>query len=336
MTDAGTGLPEHLRSLTVCTARGSAIAVKPLAVRFPIGECRTWMGGRAQGLRVFGALVMHRNRVAVFVDGGFFLKRLRYQFPNAPRDDAAEIARLIHTYCLRHRTQQTGRDGSRRPIMETFDLYRIFYYDCPPFAKKMHYPRSGKSIDFSRSPQALFRNALHDQLRRKRKVALRLGHLLDTSTWRIKPQPLSRLLKGAMQMSDLTDEDFELDISQKGVDMRLGLDVAALSYKKLVDQIILIVGDSDFVPAAKLARREGIDVIIDPLGQTIHSYLYEHTDGVRTLDYAYRGRHSSAILTDQGVPVPAPPPDALPEAHVGVSPGSLLDDANGYPDDDSA
>ncbi len=26
-----------------------------------------------------------------------------------------------------------------------------------------------------------------------------------------------------------------------------------------IDQIILIAGDSDFVPAAKLARREGID-----------------------------------------------------------------------------
>jgi uncharacterized LabA/DUF88 family protein len=39
--------------------------------------------------------------------------------------------------------------------------------------------------------------------------------------------------------------------------MRIGLDIASLSYKKQVDQIILIAGDSDFVPAAKLARREG-------------------------------------------------------------------------------
>jgi len=64
--------------------------------------------------------------------------------------------------------------------------------------------------------------------------------------------------------------------------MRLGLDVASLSYKRLVDQVVLIVGDSDFVPAAKIARREGIDVVIDPLGNTLPEQLFEHTDGIRS------------------------------------------------------
>lgn len=41
---------------------------------------------------------------------------------------------------------------------------------------------------------------------------------------------------------------------QKGVDMKIGLDIASLAYKKQLDQIILISGDSDFVPVAKLAR----------------------------------------------------------------------------------
>ena len=53
---------------------------------------------------------------------------------------------------------------------------------------------------------------------------------------------------------------------QKGVDMKIGLDIASLSYKKLVDQIVLISGDSDFVPAAKLARLEGIDFTLTPWG----------------------------------------------------------------------
>lgn len=34
--------------------------------------------------------------------------------------------------------------------------------------------------------------------------------------------------------------------------MRIGIDIASLAYKKQVEQIILIAGDSDFVPAAKL------------------------------------------------------------------------------------
>ena len=64
--------------------------------------------------------------------------------------------------------------------------------------------------------------------------------------------------------------------------MRIGLDIASLTYKKLVDRIILIAGDSDFVPAAKLARREGVDFILDPLNRIIRADLQEHVDAVRT------------------------------------------------------
>ena len=65
--------------------------------------------------------------------------------------------------------------------------------------------------------------------------------------------------------------------------MRIGLDIASLAYKHLVDQIILIAGDSDFVPAAKLARREGIDFILDHMGQGVTPDLSEHIDDLRTL-----------------------------------------------------
>lgn len=57
--------------------------------------------------------------------------------------------------------------------------------------------------------------------------------------------------------------------------------------QKQVEQIILISGDSDFVSAAKLARREGIDFILDPLDAPIKPDLFEHIDGLRTCDKAY-------------------------------------------------
>ncbi len=41
-------------------------------------------------------------------------------------------------------------------------------------------------------------------------------------------------------------------------------------------------GDSDFVPAAKMARREGIDYILDPMGAPIKDDLFEHIDGLET------------------------------------------------------
>ncbi len=60
----------------------------------------------------------------------------------------------------------------------------------------------------------------------------------------------------------------------------LALDTATMAYKGLVDQIILISGDSDFVSAAKLARREGIDFILDPMWSDIRPNLSEHVDGI--------------------------------------------------------
>ena len=49
-----------------------------------------------------------------------------------------------------------------------------------------------------------------------------------------------------------------------------------------VHQIILISGDRDSVPAAKLARREGIDFILDPLWASIKPNLHKHIDGLRS------------------------------------------------------
>ena len=69
--------------------------------------------------------------------------------------------------------------------------------------------------------------------------------------------------------------------------MKIGLDIASMAYKQQVDQIVLISGDSDFVSAAKLARREGIDFILDPLGAAIKPDLFEHIDGLRTCDKLY-------------------------------------------------
>ena len=64
--------------------------------------------------------------------------------------------------------------------------------------------------------------------------------------------------------------------------MKIGVDIASLAYKHQVDQIILIAGDSDFVPAAKLARREGIDFILDPMWSSIRPDLFEHIDGLKS------------------------------------------------------
>jgi len=162
------------------------------------------------------------------------------------------------------------------------DLYRIFVYDCPPLTKKAHNPISNNSIDFSKTDIAQFRLKFHDELRSKRLVALRLGHLSKHAKWNIHPHRLKEVFKGTKKFEDLNEDDVFYQARQKGVDMKLGVDIASLAYKKLVNQIVLIAGDADFIPAAKLARREGIDFILDPMRQLIDPALNEHVDGLRT------------------------------------------------------
>lgn len=208
---------------------------------------------------------------AILVDGGFFIKRYRQIYPNHTEQPAQKAAKTLHEICLKHLFSSQK---------EVRNLYRIFYYDCPPLSKKAHNPINKKAIDFSKTQEAIFRHALHMELRKLRKVALRLGRLSDSGDWQIKPDKLKQLLSKKITISDINDTDLVYDVKQKGVDMKIGLDIASLSYKKLVKQIVLIAGDSDFTPAAKLARREGIDFILDPMWNPINPDLHEHIDGL--------------------------------------------------------
>jgi uncharacterized LabA/DUF88 family protein len=209
-------------------------------------------------------------KVAVLIDGSFFLHRY-FQLDKTNRlKTAEEVADEIYTISLDH-------------VGQTNDLYRIYFYDCYPLDKKFHNPVSGKVIDFSKEASSLFRIALFERLKRMRKVALRLGYLRENKEWIISPRLTHDLLSGKRTTSSLAESDLRLDIRQKGVDMKIGVDIATLAYKKLVDRIILIAGDADFVPASKLARLEGIDFILDPLWNPIDEKLLEHVDGIQTL-----------------------------------------------------
>ncbi|KAB0595014.1 NYN domain-containing protein [Cupriavidus gilardii] len=224
---------------------------------------------------------------AILIDGAFFIKRFRAIEPQNAHD-ARGAAECAHRWACAHlspRPNGTGSDASperqRRP-QDRRELYRIFFYDCPPLTKKMHNPINKRIVDFAKSAEAAFRLQLHEHLRGMRKVALRLGHLSSYSQWTIKASKVAELLAGRLQMPELTPDDVMVDIRQKGVDMRIGVDVSSLAFKKQVDQIVLIAGDADFVPAAKQARREGIDFILDPMWQRIPPNLNEHIDGLRS------------------------------------------------------
>lgn len=74
--------------------------------------------------------------------------------------------------------------------------------------------------------------------------------------------------------------DFVPDMEQKGVDLRIGIDVARLALKRIVDTLVLVTGDSDFVPAMKFARTEGVKVYLETLGHPVRRELKAHADFV--------------------------------------------------------
>lgn len=211
------------------------------------------------------------EKVAVLVDGGFYRRVAQKHWGEVSAEARAEE---LFDYCMKHLVHKHG---------ERDQLYRIFYYDCYPMKKKVYHPLLKRTIDYSKTELFKWMELFLDELKKKRKVALRMGVLADAQAhYNLRPEIVKKICSGTLEISDLKEEHFALDVKQKGVDMKIGVDIASLAYKKQVDKIVLISGDSDFVPAAKLARREGIDFVLDPMYSNISPSLSEHIDGLRS------------------------------------------------------
>ncbi|PTQ90017.1 NYN domain-containing protein [Agitococcus lubricus] len=168
--------------------------------------------------------------------------------------------------------------------------YRIFYYDSPPLTIKVHLPllNQGEThkrvLDFAKDKKNIQRSEILERLKKQPKFALCLGSIKHEKQWKLKDTTLNKLLREEIYFEQLSNEDFYYEMRQKGVDIKLGIDISTLAQQKLVNKIILIAGDSDFVPAAKLARIHGIDFVLDALHNNIDESLHEHIDGLVSYD----------------------------------------------------
>lgn len=220
-------------------------------------------------------------KTAILVDGAYYRKMAHY---HAGMKSAEDRADELIKYCKCHLKDKNSVVYSNgKKYFAQNELYRIFYYDCEPSSKKVFHPLKDASVDLSKQSTYQWTMKFLEELKKKRKLALRLGFLAsDEATYVLKQDIVKKLFRKEISIEDITEDNFQISIKQKGVDMKIGLDIASLAYKKQVDQIVLIAGDSDFVPAAKLARREGIDFILDPMGKNINAELFEHIDGLRS------------------------------------------------------
>ena len=207
---------------------------------------------------------MEKKSTAILIDGGWFSMALRDALPNTFVD-----AGVIHK-------------NARALLGNDEELFRIFYYDSDPYAKTETNPISKRKTDYSKNPACETRLRFFKELGQMDFVALRRGSL-KASGWELTEHYLGKLMKG--NGGPPTENDVKLGLEQKGVDMRIGIDVATLSLKRIVERVILVSGDTDMIPAMKLARREGVQVVLAVVGgRRPCPELIEDADLVRQLN----------------------------------------------------
>ncbi|MFT3689771.1 NYN domain-containing protein [Paenirhodobacter sp.] len=167
------------------------------------------------------------SKVAVLIDGG----HLRVLAKNANLTYDPDFIEKVALACVE--PDET--------------LLRALYYDCAPYVGKVKLPVSGNEQEFKGSDGWL------RQLEAKNLFAVRRG-VLKFRGFKPKKVPIAS--------AALSDADFKPDFEQKGVDMRIGLDIANFSAMKSVDRIILITGDTDCIPAMKHARISGLQIVL--------------------------------------------------------------------------
>lgn len=202
---------------------------------------------------------------AILLDGGYLTKRLqqRLKRPVSADDVTNECERL-----------------QALPEVKDYELLRIYYYDAFPATDSIPRPVSKEHVNLGDSERYRHSQSLFDQLILKPNFSLRMGRVdLAPNRWLLKSKVANELIA---KPRALTDDDFHLDLTQKGVDMRIGMDMARLALRQMVRAVVVVTGDADFVPAFKYVRREGVRVILDPMGGGGRRELREHADIVLT------------------------------------------------------
>jgi uncharacterized LabA/DUF88 family protein len=203
------------------------------------------------------------KKVAVLIDGGFLSKCFRKTARrNLTPDDVVVLA--------------------KKAIQNEEELFRIYYYDAPPYDGILSNPINNSTTDYKTSSLYSAMHEYHRLLAEKPFVALRLGDLV-CSGWRFT-KSFMRIIQDEKSRRAPTAADIEPSFRQKAVDMRIGLDIAWMASKRIVDKVTLFAGDRDFIPAMKYARKEGLHVAIVKIAPTLISELSQHSDDIISID----------------------------------------------------
>ena len=222
------------------------------------------------------------SKIAFLVDGGYFISRIKFfhrkYYSHEPLTSNTCV-QILYQFVRQHQ-EKLNRE----------ELYRIYYYDAAPLDRQLRYPvtpegqKTPPSFNPKSTPSYIFQTSLHAELSKARKLALRMGKRSKHGEWQIHSNVLKDLLKGNREFSSLTNDDFHYVCQQKAVDTKIGVDITTITLNSLADTIVLFASDADFVPAAKLARTHGVDVVLDPIWGNVDQDLTMHIDGLNSFD----------------------------------------------------
>ena len=134
-----------------------------------------------------------------------------------------------------------GSAGSDR------DIIRIYYYHCLPYQENP--PTPEQSERFGRM-QRFFRA--------------------------LQRTPRFEVREGRLAYRGLNNEGNPI-FEQKRIDLLLGIDLVLHSAKRSIDEAFIIAGDSDFIPAIRTAKSEGVVVYLVH-GANAHDDLLDEVD----------------------------------------------------------
>ena len=133
------------------------------------------------------------------------------------------------------------------------EILRTYYYHCALYQDKPPTPEQSKRY----TAQRAFFRALEAYPR----YTLRLGRLAKRDG----------------------DDGGTPRFVQKQVDIMLGVDLTLLAAKRIIQEAVVVAGDSDFIPAVTAAKAEGVVVRVAQVGGR-HSELWREADERTLID----------------------------------------------------
>jgi uncharacterized LabA/DUF88 family protein len=170
-----------------------------------------------------------------------------------------DFTRRLLSRKFKHRASVSEIESFCKSVVQKNEtLSRTYFYDCPPFGEQRPLPVSNQKFDFKSTEVFTTATAFQDELRGNEFFTYRSGHL-SFDGWKLKDSSVASQIAAPCQLSDA---DFEPVLTQKQVDMKIGLDVAKLSLSRIVDRILLATSDADFIPAIDVAKSKKVEVVL--------------------------------------------------------------------------